>query len=163
MESKSPLATYYILNLIYIETIQTNKKDKRKEYTIMQIVMKNYARKLKEKAEEKEHELSSKYGYMYDMLQATPLRKFGNIIRPIKNLYIEHRRYKECELYTVDNATTLITFPDGFSCIYDTADIGFLAEFIDTVDGSINYDNDDENGNINAIHTAWYAGGLVSW
>lgn len=129
----------------------------------MQRILKNYAEKLKEKAEQKEHEQSMKYGRMYDMLQATPLRKIGNITRPIKNLYITHRQYKDCEMYTVDNATTLIIFPDGFSCIYDTADIGFLAEFIDTVDGSINYDEDDENGNINAIHTAWYAGGMVSW
>lgn len=126
--------------------------------------MKNYTQQIREV--DKLHNaaaITHPYGYVVDRIHSAPLRKKGKYIRPIRNVNIQHQQYKDVDFFIIDNATTLIVFDDKFSCIYDTSDIGYLCEFIDTIDGTYNYDDDEDNGNINAIYNAWYTGGMMSW
>ena len=97
-------------------------------------------------------------------MNATPLRWDGNIVRPIRHSFLMPRLYKNVAVVFVEDSGAVLYFLDSdFACIVMYKTFEDICEFIDTVKGDINYDDDDDNGNINAVVNAWYERGVVQW
>ena len=97
-------------------------------------------------------------------MNATPLRWDGAMVRPIRQSFMKAQMYKNVAItYVEDSGAVLYFLESDFACIVMYKTFEDVCEFIDTVKGNINYDDDDDNGNINAVVNAWYERGVVEW
>lgn len=97
-------------------------------------------------------------------MNATPLRWDGDIVRPIRQSFLTPQMYKNVAVTFVEDSGAVLYFLESdFTCIVMHKSFEDICEFIDTVKGNINYDEDDDNGNINAVVNAWYERGVVQW
>ena len=97
-------------------------------------------------------------------MNATPLRWDGSTVRPIRQSFLSPHMYKNVAITFVEDSGAVLYFLESdFCCIVMHKSFEDICEFIDTVKGNINYDEDDDNGNINAVVNAWYERGVVQW
>lgn len=114
--------------------------------------------------EAKQYEKKMHHALKEQQMLATPLRWDGNIVRPLRQSFLMPSMYKNVAVvYIEDSGAVLYFLESDFACILMYKTLEDVFEFIDTVKGNINYDEDDDNGNINAVINAWYDRGVLTW